>query len=73
MEEFKEATPEEIAARPKLKLQPRKSDKPPAAKAETGRSSIFGAGKPRDEKVYESQKKDRRKDDEGSTTSSQGD
>ncbi|XP_072048040.1 LOW QUALITY PROTEIN: eukaryotic translation initiation factor 4H-like [Amphiura filiformis] len=58
-DEFKEATPEEVAARPKLKLAPRTVKEP--VNAPSQRSSIFGAGKPRDEKAMKRRKSIQRK------------
>ncbi|XP_003742137.1 eukaryotic translation initiation factor 4H [Galendromus occidentalis] len=52
--EFKEPTREDSELRPKLKLAPRTVAAPVADIADTStRSKIFGAAKPRDEKVYE--------------------
>ena len=45
---------ESAARRPRLKLQPRTVDKPLNQPADMGRnSSIFGTGKPRDEREVE--------------------
>ena len=47
--------PESAARRPKLKLAPRTVKAPVNAPADAGRNaSIFGSGKPRDEKDFES-------------------
>lgn len=55
--EFKEPSSEEAAARPRLKLLPRSVKDPVNAVADTSnRSSIFGEAKPRDEKVFDSEK-----------------
>lgn len=49
---------DEAAARPRLKLLPRSVKDPVNAVADTSsRSSIFGEAKPRDEKVFSSNKK----------------
>ncbi|XP_064392305.1 eukaryotic translation initiation factor 4H-like [Halichondria panicea] len=49
--EFKEATPEDLAGRPKLNLKPRSTVRPVNEMADTTqRSSIFGEGKPRKDK-----------------------
>ncbi|KAI1292092.1 Eukaryotic translation initiation factor 4H [Halotydeus destructor] len=64
VEEFKELSVEEAAARPKLKLLPRSANPVnTSAGASAGRSAaIFGDAKPRDEKQYEER---RRKESEG--------
>ena len=50
-EDFKEPTPEDAANRPKLKLLPRTNKAPVNQVVDTAaRNSIFGAGKPREEK-----------------------
>ncbi len=57
---------EEAAARPKLKLAPRTVKEP--VNAPSTRSSIFGTGKPRDEKEYEKKKQGDKKDAPSSAT-----
>ena len=58
-EEFKEPNPEDLAQRPRLKLQPRSVKDPVNQLAETAsKLTIFGGGKPRDEKQYEGTKRD---------------
>jgi len=59
-EELRELSAEEAAARPKLKLLPRSTPKD-VQPQDTGSSSIFGAGKPRDEKNYEERRARERK------------
>ena len=50
---------EELAQRPRLKLQPRSVKDPVNQLAETAsKLTIFGGGKPRDEKQYEGSKRD---------------
>lgn len=50
---------EELAQRPKLNLKPRSVKDPVNQLAETAsKMSIFGEGKPRDEKKYEGTKRD---------------
>ena len=52
--EFKEPSREDSEQRRKLKLAPRTVEAPVADIADTStRSKIFGAAKPRDEKVYQ--------------------
>ncbi|CAG7828977.1 unnamed protein product [Allacma fusca] len=52
VEEFKDPTPEELAARPKLKLLPRTVNEPVNALASSSQaSSIFGGAKPREENL----------------------
>lgn len=58
-EELRELTAEESAARPKLKLLPRTAAK--KDEVDDSASSIFGAGKPRDEKNYEERRARERK------------
>lgn len=58
-EDFKEPDPNDLAQRPKLKLQPRSVKDPVNQLADTAsKLSIFGEGKPRDEKKYEGGKRD---------------
>ena len=58
MEEFKELTLEEQAARPKLLLKPRTVAVPLNDLVESDkRRAIFGEAKPRDEKVVEERKR----------------
>ena len=52
----KDLTEEERAARPKLNLKKRTVGNVANSAASTGSSSIFGAAKPRDERVYEAKK-----------------
>ncbi|RUS89751.1 hypothetical protein EGW08_002454 [Elysia chlorotica] len=50
-EEFREASPDSLAQRPRLNLKPRTVKAPPNAPAETSRNeSIFGKGKPREKR-----------------------
>jgi len=53
IEEFKDPTPEELAARPKLKLLPRTVSEPINALASSSQAaaSIFGGAKPREENL----------------------
>ena len=62
----------DLAARPKLNLKPRTVDRTPVNDlADTfSRASIFGSGRPRDEKAYEERK---RKESESSDTPAGGD
>lgn len=60
----------DLEARPKLKLKPRSVNKEVNDLADnTTRLSIFGEGRPRDEKEYEEKKKERlRKESQSSDT-----
>lgn len=58
VEEFKELSLEEMAARPKLKLKPRTVGAPVNDIADSARNkAIFGEAKPRDEKKVEERKR----------------
>ena len=60
----------DLASRPKLKLQPRSANKEGVNElADTAsRMSIFGSGRPRDEKEYEERKERIRRESESSDT-----
>ncbi|XP_070572174.1 eukaryotic translation initiation factor 4H-like [Ptychodera flava] len=60
-DELREPTPEEAAARPRLKLAPRTVAAPVNQRAQSSQSaSIFGTGKPRDERSHDSSTAERR-------------
>ncbi|XP_019850096.1 PREDICTED: eukaryotic translation initiation factor 4H-like isoform X2 [Amphimedon queenslandica] len=71
-EDFKEPDPADLVGRPKLNLKPRTVNKAVVNDlADTvSRASIFGSGRPRDEKAYEERK---RKESESSDTPAGGD
>ncbi|XP_022663815.1 eukaryotic translation initiation factor 4H-like isoform X2 [Varroa jacobsoni] len=59
---YQQSFPKDHSDRPKLKLAPRTVTTPVAALADAlARSSIFGEGKPRDDRAFENQKKEGKK------------